>query len=107
VKVQVLPAARNDILRQIEYYREDVDAASVADRFLGAVEAACEQLRQMPRMGAPKDFHHSSLAELRAWPVPDFTDIRIYYIAGNSTLRIIRVLHGKRDLERIIATGKE
>ena len=35
--------------------------------------------------------------------MPGFTDIRIYYLlADESTVRVVRILHGKRDLARIL-----
>ena len=38
------------------------------------------------------------LAGLRSWPVKGFSDIRIYYLASEKLVRIVRVLHGKRDI---------
>jgi plasmid stabilization system protein ParE len=32
---------------------------------------------------------------------PDIEAIRIYYLLDNDAIRVIRVLHGKRDLNRI------
>lgn len=37
-----------------------------------------------------------------SWPVPGFEDIRVYYLAQQDVVRIVRVLHGKRDLKRIL-----
>ncbi|WP_420237335.1 type II toxin-antitoxin system RelE/ParE family toxin [Telmatobacter bradus] len=61
VKVQVLSAARNDTLRQIDYYQDEAESAQVSERFLIALEAAFEQLRKMPHMGAPRQFNHPEL----------------------------------------------
>ncbi len=52
----------------------------VADRFFGAVEEAMSQLVLMPEMGAPRHFDDAVLARLRAWPVPGFEHIRLFYL---------------------------
>jgi toxin ParE1/3/4 len=56
----------------------------------------------MPRMGAPKVLKNRSLAGLRSFPVSGFEEIRVYYRIHEDTLRVIRVLHGKRDVRRIL-----
>lgn len=47
------------------------------------------------------------LAGLRSSPVKDFEDIRIYYVIQKDVLRVVRVLHGKRDIKSILAKEKE
>ena len=42
------------------------------------------------------------LQDLRTWAVTGFEAIRIYYRVDEDTLRIIRILHGKRDVKRIL-----
>lgn len=53
-------------------------------------------------MGAPKQFQHPILAGLRSWAVKGFEDMRIYYTVQDDMLRIVRVLHGKRDINKIL-----
>ena len=36
------------------------------------------------------------------WPVAGFEAIRIYYLLDKDTIRVIRILHGKRDVKRIL-----
>jgi len=52
----------------------------------------------MPAAGAPKLLDNSKLAGLRSWPVSGFPAMRIYYIYAGNELRVVRVLHGKRDI---------
>jgi plasmid stabilization system protein ParE len=94
-------AARDDILRQFRFYLVDQDAPEVANRFLEAVQETVEELIRMPNMGAPKYLGNETLRELRSWPVQGFEDIRVYYLIEEEVLRVIRVLHGKRNLRRI------
>ena len=42
------------------------------------------------------------LALGRSWPVAGFEAIRIYYLLDEDAIRVIRILHGKRDVKRIL-----
>lgn len=96
------PAAREDILAQFRYYALDQGMADVGFRFLDAVEAALVRVGEMPAIGAPQHFEAPALAGVRAWPVPGFEDIRLYYLESATALLIVRVLHDKRDVRRIL-----
>ncbi len=47
------------------------------------------------------------LAGLRFLPVRGFEDILIFYVVHPDALRIVRVLHGKRDLKKILELEHE
>ncbi len=94
-------AARDDILRQFRWYLEQ-DARDAAFRFVDAVDESVRQLSQMPDMGAPRDLRNPALKGLRVWPVKEFEDFLIFYVVHGDTVRIIRILHGKRDVARIM-----
>jgi plasmid stabilization system protein ParE len=78
------------------------DAAHAADKFLEAVQSAIELLCRMPGAGAPKVLENPRLAELRSWPIRGFPAMRIYYLSAGDELRIVRVLHGKRDVNPLL-----
>ena len=94
--------ARKDILRQCEYYLVDEDAELAAKRFVAAVQAAISQVCQNPGIGAPKALSNPKLAGLRSWPVKGFPEIRVYYIVSDGVIRVVRVLHSKRDIDPIL-----
>ena len=102
MKFVIRPAAREDILRQYEYYLIEADNERVAARFLSAVQSAIAQVCRQPGTGAPKVLRNMKLAGLRSSPVRGFSDIRVYYLVSENILRIVRVLHGKRDLDPIL-----
>jgi toxin ParE1/3/4 len=102
VKATFRPAAREDILRQYRYYLLEEDAEEIAARFLEAVQETIRQLCKHPRMGSPRTFANPALDGLRSWPVQGFPAIRIYYMIAGKTLRIVRVLHGKRDISSLL-----
>ncbi len=101
MKVFVRTSAREDVLRQFRYYLLEKAAPAIAQRFLDAVESKLDRLRRMPDMGTPKKLAHPVLAGLRSAPVPGFASMRVYYIHLNNELRIVRVLHGKRDIDSL------
>jgi len=103
----VRSVARADILRYVRYLLEH-DARTAAERFPDAVDQALERLLDMPGLGAPQAFTHPKLGAMRAWQVPGFQYMYIYYqeIAGG--IRVIRILHSKRNLRRIFSLkGKQ
>jgi toxin ParE1/3/4 len=74
----------------------------LAKRFLESVERTVNKILLMPNAGALKRLSNAALAVLRAWPVEEFEDVRIYYLVAENEVRVIRVLHGKRDVQRIL-----
>jgi toxin ParE1/3/4 len=100
-------AAREDVLRQFRYYLIEKEIPHVAQRFLDAVESAVETLCRTPGIGAPKQLANPLLAGLRSWPVPGFPSVRIYYIGAGNELRVVRVLHGKRDIRLLLEEAGE
>lgn len=59
------------------------------------------QLLTRPKIGAPRSIRKSALKGLRSWPVDGFEEFLIFYVVQVELLRIVRILHGKRDLGRI------
>ena len=87
---------------QVAYFLDEL-AFDAAARFPDAVEQAFRQIRKNPGMGSPRKLKNPRLAGLRSWPVPRFEDLRVYYLQPDQrTVRVLRVLHGKRDLTRIL-----
>lgn len=102
MKVSYRQTASDDLVRQFRYYLTEVDVPEIAIRFRGAVRQTIQSLRLNPFVG-PHYFSSSpQLQNLRSWPVVGFEAIRIYYIADDDTVHVIRILHGKRDVKRIL-----
>jgi toxin ParE1/3/4 len=102
LKPIILPAARDDILRQFRYYLVEQDTPKVAERFLSAVRRTMEQIIRTPQGGAPKRLSREALQGLRSWPVKGFEEVRVYYLFYEASVRVVRVLHGKRDINNIL-----
>ena len=71
----------------------------MAFRFRDAVQESIEQLKSHPRMGT---LVPGSIPGLRSWPVKGFDAIRIYCVEGLGRLRVVRILHGKQEVRRIL-----
>ena len=46
------------------------------------------------------------LQNLRSWPVTGFEAIRIYYALEEDAIHVIRILHGKRDVRRLLQSDE-
>ena len=102
MRVVSTPAARDDILGHFRYYAFDQQVPATGARFLDAIEAATDRISQNTSIGAPQRSAAPALAGLRAWPIPGFEEIRLYYLLTPGALTIVRVLHDKRDVRRIL-----
>lgn len=98
----IRPAAKDDIIRQFRYYLLQVQVPEVAIRFVDAVEETAALICASPLAGSPKALTNRSLAGLRSWAVKGFEDILIFYLAEPERVRIVRVLHGRRDISKIL-----
>ena len=78
------------------------ECSEIATRFTEALQRTIQKLREHPLVGARCRLGKPELENLRSWPVAGFESIRIYYLAYHDAIQVIRVLHGKRDLKRIL-----
>ncbi len=94
-QVRFLPLARQDLHQIWEYIaRDNIDAA---DRVVAENQDACHRLTVMPDTG-----HHREDLTTKPylfWPVRSYL---IIYRPEAKPLEIIAVLHGARDVPRII-----
>ena len=102
MKFVIQPAAREDILRQYRYYLIEKDSEETAERFLVAVREAIRLIVRNPGIGSPKAFDHPALTGLRSASIRGFPAIRAYYLASKNVIRVLRVLHGKRDIDSLL-----
>ena len=104
MKVLYRQTASHDIVRQFRYYLLTADTPEIAIRFRAAVRRTIQSLTQNPHVGPRYSSSNPQLQDLRSWPVAGFEAIRIYYTLDADTMHIIRILHGKRDVKRILET---
>jgi toxin ParE1/3/4 len=56
----------------------------------------------MPLIGSPREVKDARLSGLRMWPVEGFPSHLIFYLPQEDGIEVIRVLHGARELRRIL-----
>ena len=94
--------ASDDVVRQFRYYLVTRNVPEVAIRFRDAVQRTVQSLCQHPLVGPHYRSSNPYLQDLRSWPVAGFEAIRIYYLLDRDAIRVIRILHGKRDVKGIL-----
>jgi len=76
------------------------DSREAADRVEAEIVASCRRLAKHPLMGVKRQ----DITRLRArfWTVTRFPNYVIVYRPEMIPLQVIAVLHGKRDLKRVL-----
>ncbi|WP_341531639.1 type II toxin-antitoxin system RelE/ParE family toxin (plasmid) [Nostoc sp. UHCC 0302] len=64
---------------------------------------AFAQLTKTPGMGKVTQLVVSRLGEIRQWRIKDFQDYLIFYRIRDTTIEILRVFHGARDLADVLS----
>jgi toxin ParE1/3/4 len=94
------PEAEQDILAiWIHVAREA--SPDVAEEQLRSVDRACEALAEWPHSGRARD---ELFRGVRSIVVDPYV---VFYRVGNSAIEIIRVLHGRRDVDAIFSRTRE
>jgi toxin ParE1/3/4 len=99
-RVRRTSRAIGDIYEVASYLAND--SVRAAERFLQAVENSFQALARMPPMGSPYRPASRGGIELRRWPVEGFRDYLIFYRVMDDGIDGVRVLHGARDIERLL-----
>jgi toxin ParE1/3/4 len=90
--------SRDDLSGIADYHSDrDLDFAL---SLLGAIEAECRKLAEMPGLGRPRPEREG----LRSWRVGR-TKYLIFYRPVEGGIEIVRVVHGSRDLGPLLDDG--
>ncbi len=101
-----LPRAEADLIGCYAYLGAKA-SEQTADRFLSAVEKTLTLIGKSPGIGAPHATNRSRLAGLRCLPVSKFERYILFYQAFDDRIELVRVLHGARDIPRILDANGE
>jgi len=92
------PLAKADIFEIWSYIADDSE--TTADRIEQAIYDACAFIAEAPMRGhSCSDLTSRSL---RFWTLPRYPNYSVVYRPETSPLQIVAVLHGKRNLRRIL-----
>ena len=95
------PRARGDVVKQHAWY-VDQFAYRAAERFVDSVRTSTETIADNPKIGTGVEAANPRLQGLRSWPVKGYEAIRIYYLETKTTIDVVRILHGFRDVESLL-----
>ena len=76
------------------------DNRDAADRVEEEILAACDNLSKFPRQGHVRP--DLTKLPVRFWTVPRYPNYIVVYRPETQPLQIVRVLHGKRNVKRIL-----
>ncbi len=102
MKITYRQASRDDVTRQFRYYLVKLELPEVAIRFKEAVRETAKAISKQPQAAPPYHLRNPQLQNLRSWPVAGFEEIRFYFLVEDETIRVIRILHGKRNIRGIL-----
>ena len=74
---------------------------NASDKFLEAVKSTYQQIAAMPGIGSLRDYGRLDLSGMRAWRISKYPKYLIFYLATETEVVILRVLHGAQDIESI------
>ncbi len=94
------PLAVRDIEEIADYIALDNHEAAM--RFVDAVEAQFETLAEYPHAGRSRPRLRGGQPQLRSMAVHGFRNYLVFYVPVPDGIEVIRVLHGARDLHRLL-----
>ena len=84
------------------YIHMGADSPAAAERLLDAVEDAVSFLLENPGAGRRREFSSARARGVRSWAVRGFLACLIFYRVAGEDLRVVRLIHGARDLPRLL-----
>ncbi len=78
------------------------ESVPLGRRFYTAVQETCKALAEFPNLGREREVFSPHLLGLRSHAVQGFENYLIFYRPVADGVEIIRVLHGARDVDRIL-----
>ena len=98
-------AAKRDLIAQWVWYAENA-SIEVADHFLATTESTAIMLAGQPEAGTRVFVTRSEIQGIRRFPVSEpFDTMLLFYFPLQNGIDLVRVVHGSRDLLRLLAEG--
>ena len=91
--------AGSGLQEHVEYLAHRSGPAAL--RFSQAAEQSFDQLAENPGLGAVWGFENPEIQDVRVWPIRGFRNYLIFYRSSEETLRVMRVIHGAKDIAAI------
>lgn len=97
----VLPAADQDLDEQAAYLAEEA-SLELALRFYDAAAETFAFLARSPGVGELRESRDPALAGIRVWRISGFDKHLVFYRPIDGGIEVVRVIHGRRDLDSIL-----
>jgi toxin ParE1/3/4 len=95
------PQVAQDLIEHFAFIAKD--KLKPAYRLLQVTQESFERLAEMPLMGRAWESPLPHLAGIRAYPMPSgFRNYVIFYRPIEDGIEVLAVLHGARDLEKVL-----
>lgn len=88
--------AELDVAEACDYL--SMTSPELVSRFLGALEETLTFLVENPEVGKPRESQEARMQGIRSWAVRAFSSYLVFYTVTHDGLRVVRLLHGARDL---------
>lgn len=105
MRIEYDNAARADILLHGGFIAET--SIDIAARFPEAVVETIRLVAGAPAMGREVEWASDHLRGLRWVRVRGFPSHLLFYVPSERCIRIVRVLHGSRDLPRVFGPDRD
>lgn len=99
---QLSPRALRDLRSIRNYIAEDNQSAAL--RVESALLDACELLAANPLLGSERP--QTTHLPVRFWPVSRFPNYLVVYLPETSPVAVVAILHGKRNIKKILKWPK-
>lgn len=96
-RLEIAIVARRDLDDAAEYLHGE--SPELAERFLRAADATFAGILETPRKGRERMFAGRRGRNVRVLPVRGFPNYLVFYLVDRAVVRIVRVLHGARDID--------
>jgi len=101
-RLVVRPEAEADIDAAAAFYASE-ENVELGLAFYEAVDQTFEALVGQPHLGSVQQWVASRLRGCRRWAVAKPFDVhQVFYLVSESTIEVVRVLHGARDLPSLL-----
>jgi len=93
LKVVITATAQADLIDIWSWIAEESPAAG--DRVLDRMQEVAHKLAELPKMGRAREELHPGL---RSFVVGSYV---LFYMVSSESLEVIRILHGRRDIDEL------
>lgn len=102
--VRITPKADSDIDSCFAWIKRENPQAAI--KFLDAVELTCRNLSQTPSIGSRRYADVPLVRGVRVVAVKGFKNNFLFFMENETTIDIIRVVHGARDIPEVLSSGE-